>query len=491
MLKKKLCFILLLQLLGGNFLWCLNLKVIVKEKNKPISDATVVIIEKKLQLKTDLEGVAIFENLEPGNYTLVVVNAGYEKLSKEIFLEGKDIELNVNLNRVSFSIGEITIQEKRERGKVPASKKIGQDEIKSVSQLVINDAMKVVQSMPGVGSSGSMFDSRMYIQGGDWYEFVAFIDGLVLMNPYKWAGRVSMFNPNWVDSIELFTAGYPTYLGQGLSGALVVKVKEGNRERLKGFFDLSSATTEIGLEGPLGSNTTFYFNIRRTYYELFVPLFFKVEEGVQFPHLTDGVLKLCFTPTIDDKVTVFLYGGEEGMKWKLTGNQEAGEPNYKADFYYFRPQVILGTRYDRRLTEKDSMDVVLAATWENSYGRFDAGPVGTAEWDSKMLTFQTLLNFYINSFDGHKIQTGGAVFLQHLYEYKEKDDLYYLDVSGEWTNSFSYEEKLSNYTLPYYGVYVMDNWEFIKSFILEVGTRFEYYYPNKELNFNPAGGIKW
>lgn len=491
MAKKNTFLLIIFYSMLAGLLWSTDLNVIVKEKNKVISGATVIILEKELQQITKATGEVNFTKLEPGEYTVIVLYPGYKKTSKKISLGKNNQKLFIQLERLNLSLGEITIEEKREKGKVPASKKITGDEIKNTSQTFINDAIKTIQSMPGVSTSGFMFDATMYIQGGDWYENILFLDGNVLINPYKWSGRISMLNPNWIDSIELYTAGYPAYLAQGLSGVIVAKIKEGNREKLKGYFDLSSATSEIGLNGPIGSNVNFYFNIRRTYYELLAPLFMNVSEGVQFPHLTDGILKLTFTPTIDDKISIFLYGSEEGMKWKLTGNVESGEPSYKADFFYSQPQIIFSTRYDRRLTEKDSMDVVLGCTFLSSLGKFDAGPVGVSEWDAKMLTFEGLLNFYINSFDSHKIQSGIATLLPYMIEDKEKSYFYSLDSGGNWTDVYSYEETLSNYLMPYYAGYIMDDWEFINSLIFEAGSRFEYFSPTGEFAVNPVLGLKW
>jgi hypothetical protein len=64
-----------------------------------------------------------------------------------------------------------------------------------------------MQAMPGVSSSGGTFDSRMYIQGGDAYEWIAAMDGVFIMNPTRWGENISMFNPNIVDTIDLYTAG--------------------------------------------------------------------------------------------------------------------------------------------------------------------------------------------------------------------------------------------------------------------------------------------
>lgn len=490
-MNKKVYLLLILFFLF-NTIWGANIKVFVKEKKKPIQDATVVLLEKKIQKNTEADGSAIFENIESGSYTLVVVIAGYEKFSQSIKLEEKDLEIPVELKRLKITMGEITVEEKREKGKVPASKKMTSDEIKAVSQGFMNDAIKVVQAMPGVGSSGSMFDATMYIQGGSWYENIALMEGVVLLNPYKWGGRVSMFNPNWIDSIELYTAGYPAYLAQGLSGALIVKVKEGNKEKLKGYFDLSSATSEIGLEGPIGKNVNFYFNIRKTYYELLAPLFMEVKEGVQLPHVTDGIFKLTITPSIDDKISFFLYASEEGMRWKFSGDEnDASGTTFNGEFYYSTPQAIFGVRYDRRLTEKDSFDIVLGCTYTKNYGKLDLGPIGINEWDSDLLNLQPLVNFYINSFESHKIQTGGATIFPILLNYSENQKFYTLDANGNWTNSFTYESKFSNKCMPYYFGYIMDNWEFIKSFILEAGGRIEYYQPTGEIIFNPVGGLKW
>ncbi len=486
MIKRFL--IVLVCILCVSYLNATNLKITVMDKNNPVQDALVVILEEKWQERTGENGIVTFSNLTNGKYTIVIVLPGYEKFTKEIIINDKDLEIRANLKRISLSIGEITVEEKREKGKVPSAKKITGEEIKNSPQLFVNDAIKIVQSMPGIGTSGNMFDARMFIQGGDYYENIALIDGVVLLNPYKWGGTVSMFNPNWIDYIELYTAGYPAFFAQGLSGILNIKIKEGNKEKLSGFFDISSATSEVGLDGPIGKKVTFYFNIRRTYYDFLAPLFMKISEGYKFPYITDGILKLTFTPTIDDKFSFFIYASEEGMKLKL---DEVNDSMYNSEFTYYIPSVIFGTRYDRRINEKDSFDITFGFTYNQPTSKFTAGPIGLSEFDAKIINFQPLINLYINSLENHKIQMGvTSIFLNLLYN-RECTKFYSLDSSGNWTNNYSYENEISNKFMQYYMGYIMDNWEFVKSFILEIGLKYEYFQKTGETILNPSAGLKW
>ncbi|MCX7882261.1 MAG: TonB-dependent receptor [Brevinematales bacterium] len=475
--------------LVGSFLWGETLTLAIQEKGKPVIDATVFIVEKKIQHTTDETGVVEFE-LEEGVYTVVVAKAGYEKYTSQIVLPRGGTKKTLSLTRIRVVGGEITVEAKREKGKVPAVKVISQEEVKGVSQSFYNDAIKVLQTMPGVGSSGSLFDASMYIQGGDKFEQMNYLDGLVILQSQRWNGRISMFNPNWVETIDLYTAGYPASFAQGLSGQIIVKVKEGNKENLKGFWDMSSATMEMGLEGPLSANQTFYVNIRRTFYDLTAPFFMPDRAGQQFPYTTDGIFKWVWRPTPQNKLSFLFYAGDEGMKWKLTGDPQNGEP-LAGDFNYGIWQAISSVKYDQSFNEKDACDLVLGMVYLRNQGKLYAAPVSEQSWDQEIVYVQSGANLYLNSFSGHKVLVGGNVLYPWMPKVEYTGYFYRLDPFGNWTNYASYETRASNITYPYANVYLQDNWEFLPSWILEMGGRGEYFHRTAEYAFTPVGGLKW
>ena len=180
--------------------------------------------------------------------------------------------------------------------------------------------------MPGVSSGAGAMDSTMYIEGGNSTEWLASMDGILIPDPVRWGSvfTISMFNPYTVDSIDLYTAGYPASYGQGLSGIIVVDTINGSRDRWKGFIDISAIEAEVLVEGPVTSNLTVMFDMRRTFYDLYVPLITGTENsGVQYPYLWDGILKIGWDITPSDKITFDAYGSLEGLRWILTADTYA------------------------------------------------------------------------------------------------------------------------------------------------------------------------
>jgi hypothetical protein len=487
---RKLLFILAAVFLAGS-LFAYNLTVTVLVKDRLLPDATVAVAEKKLSDMSDDSGRVLFKDIPAGKYTIIGVAAGYEKAVQEINISNADLNINLNMTHIVFEMGEVTVSGKRNRGKVSTETSIHQDEIKKTVQGFMNDSARVIQAMPGVSSSGSTFDSAMYIQGGANYEWIAAMDGVFILNPNRWGGRISMFNPNIVDTINLYTAGYPAQFGQGLSGVIMVNSKNANNEKWKGFVDLSAATLEVLAEGPISSNVTFLFNFRRTFYDFIAPLFMSGDStGVQFPYLWDGIMKINWDITPNDTLSFMAYGSLEGMNWKMSGSSDGAEgTSQDGAFFYEDWNTIASLKYNHEFGNEDAFDIIVAGMPRFGKYRLSGSPTFSMDFDSKEYDFQLAGNYYLNSIKGNKFQTGFAAIFA-LGEFTGVSKSYYLNTLGVWTNQ-SFEEKVSNICGGYAGAYIMDNWEILPSIILEAGIRGEYYSRVKSQAYDPQCGIKF
>ena len=478
-------------LLSAGQIYPAKLTVTVMDSLQPMSDAVVVILEQNLQETTDKKGKALFEDLTPGKYTLVVMLNGYHKYTKAVTIPADGLKITAKINPKAYNLGEVTISAKRTQGKTETKTTITQDEVGAVSQSIMHDSIKALQAMPGVSSSGGTFDSRMYIQGGDAYEWIASMDGVYIMNPTRWGGSVSMFNPNIVDTIDLYTAGYPSSFGQGLSGIVDVQTRSGDKEHWKLFYEQSVVSSEIQLEGPVSSNFTVFFNTRRTYYDLVAPYLFTGDQwkGVQFPYLWDGVFKMNWEITPSDILSFTGYGSQEGMKWNLAagGDTDLGS---NAVFSYQTINLIGSLRYRHNFGNEDSFDITAAYT--PIFGNYHLGDsmiVQEDEWENDYY-YQLSGNYYLNSITNHKIQIGTLNFYA-VPDGSNNVNVYSLNQQGQWTNSYSMNQKLGPMNIYYNGIYAMDNWEFIPSWIVQFGVRGEYYNANNEYDINPQAGLKY
>jgi outer membrane cobalamin receptor len=471
-----------------------------------LEDASIVIPGLKLNQLTDDRGICVFKNLPGGKYTLFAILPGFEKYSNTVELNGSNMNINISMKAAAYSLGEINVESKRNEGKVDNQTTVKKDELYANSQTVMNDSVKTLQLMPGVSSGGGAANSAMFIQGGNSDEWIAYMDGIYIQNPMRWNGymnttmlasyiSVSMFNPYVVDSIDLYTAGYPAIYGQGLSGVVAVDTVNGSSDRWKGFIDVSLMAAEILAEGPVKSNLTVVFDMRRTYYDLWLPVVFSIDEGSEtvFPYLWDGFLKLSWDISPEDRLSFDGYFSLEGMDWSLTADTNAPQNgyNYSGEYEYQVLNVIGSAKYYHNFGTGDSFDIVAGIMPVIGNIDISSGLSLNLNENFSQYFYQLSSDYYLNSINGHKIQAGGIVLYDNPSFGNEQMSQYMLTPQGTWTNIQNINLTINNLQAAYYAAYLMDNWEILPSFILELGGREEYYTLNNEYAFNPQGGIKW
>lgn len=479
-----------------------NLTVKVTDGRIGLEDAELTFPEIKADFLSDDKGICVFKNIKPGKYTIYAMLPGYEKYSNSIEIKNENQEMVILLKQAVYSLGEISVESKRNKGKVDSRTTVNQGDLSANSQGLINDSFKTLQLMPGVSSGGSALDSTMYIQGGNANEWIASMDGIMIANPTRWdvlGVSISMFNPSFVESIDLYTAAYPAMYGQGLSGIVVVDTINGSSARWKGFIDLSLINAEILVDGPLTSNLTVALDLRATSYAIIGPIIIQlVEPGlagdlVQWPYLYDGIMKVSWDITPDDKLVFDAYSSIEGVQLNLGASTNTMQNSYSpgADYQYHILNVIGSARYTREVNSQDSFDISAGVTPTIINELFSQGSILQANISNGQYIYQIIPNYYLNSIPGHKIQAGGMVlYCNPLYGNMDISE-YALNPQGVWTNIVSINYNPNPIQATYCAAYLMDNWEFIQSLILELGGREEYWSLNNEYNFNPQAGIKW
>lgn len=121
------------------------------------------------------------------------------------------------------------------------------DEINSTPNMA-GDSMRVVNRLPGVSSVGVSAKPR--IRGGLQDEVLILLDGVELLEPFHlsdYQAGYSSIDNRTVDSIDIYTGGFPVRYGNRMSGVIDVKT---NRAE-------SPFNTEIGL-----SNFSTFINAR-------------------------------------------------------------------------------------------------------------------------------------------------------------------------------------------------------------------------------------
>ena len=190
--------------------------------------ANVYFLDSYDGTSSDTSGRFNFNTELSGKQTLIVSFLGYKNFSKEIILNGKDVELNIILKESNNQLDAVVISagsfEAGDAKKAVVLKPL--DIVTTAGGL--GNIYGALNTLPGTQTVGE--DGRIFVRGGDGYETKTFIDGMLVENPYSSKmpdvpvrGR---FSPFLFSGTMFSTGGYSAEYGQALSSALVLNTND-------------------------------------------------------------------------------------------------------------------------------------------------------------------------------------------------------------------------------------------------------------------------
>jgi hypothetical protein len=214
---------------------------------------------------------------DTGTYTLVISYAGYVTQEIPIHLT-KNTPINIDLQYNTVEIKEHTVDDSRNNQNYESTK-MGQielkvEDIKKIPALLGEvDVLKTIQLLPGVKSSGEG-NSGFYVRGGGPDQNLILLDNTVVYNASHLFGFFSIFNSDAIKNVTLIKGGMPANYGGRLSSVLDITMKEGNMKKIHGEGGIGIIASRFTLEGPIvKEKLSFLISARRTYADLFAPIF--------------------------------------------------------------------------------------------------------------------------------------------------------------------------------------------------------------------------
>jgi hypothetical protein len=296
---------------------------------------------------------------------------GYADLNLTLQGAGNRLALNA---LPDVRMAPVKVRAKADTDKVAVSEqKMNQAEVKEVTATLFPDVVRVMQLMPGVTTDND-FSANMFVRGGGFDETIAVLDDMIILTPYIWGGRLSIFNPNLVDSVDFSTGGFPAEWPQAMSAVMNVHNKTGNPDEFKGFVDLSATTLDVFLEGPVpgaAPGASFLLGLRRTQYDLVEKLY--SHDNAVYPYFYDGQAKVRL-PLGLAHLTFNSIFSVEGMNYTLQKDDGYGSAHEgDSGFYYLDKKVNLSAAYDTPVTDTLSMMTLVGLFYsDGSYQLADA-----------------------------------------------------------------------------------------------------------------------
>lgn len=290
--KLLLIFLILFSLNGLAQTARIEGRVIDDTSNEPLPFANVIVRGTDIGSTTDFDGKFIITGLEPGFVTLEATYVGYRNTqSAEILLSNvKPAYVEIAMQSAGVALEEVEVRANpfmRSEESPLSMQRLGLSEIET-NPGSNRDISRVIQSLPGVGSTPN-FRNDIIIRGGGPSEVSFYLDGVEIPTINHFAtqgssgGAVGILNADFISSVDFYSGAFPASRGDALSGIFEFVQTEGNRDKNRFRGSVGASELSLTADGPVGEKSSYILSYRRSY--------------LQF--LFD-VIGLPFLPTFDD-----------------------------------------------------------------------------------------------------------------------------------------------------------------------------------------------
>ncbi|MGL5317855.1 MAG: TonB-dependent receptor [Bacteroidales bacterium] len=275
--KISLVLVLLFSLLTtdgllaqGKASYSLKLNVFDKSTKEPMIAAVCQIKSLGLFAVTDVNGVAVINNIPKGDVTIEVQSLGYQPYSKLIMI-AKDLAITVPMDETSLSLNEVTVTAKASAAGAATGSTIGRQ---AMDHLQANSLKDLMELLPGQISQNNDMTSAQTIQirslGTDpnnAFGASVIIDGVPVSNNTQVASAGGNINSvsqgvdlrsigtDDIESVEVIRGIPSAEYGDLTSGAVIVNSKTGHTPwEVRAKVNPSVLSTSLSKGIKLGTN---------------------------------------------------------------------------------------------------------------------------------------------------------------------------------------------------------------------------------------------
>jgi hypothetical protein len=274
--------------------------------------------------------------LPGGEIQLTAAESGYSSQTARLTLQS---DTSIDFSLAWYEVDEVQIVAEEVRHiqsqTEMSTNTIPVDQIKSMPALLGEvDVIKAVEMLPGV-QSGSEGTTGLYVRGGGPDQNLILLDDVPLYYVSHLGGFFSVFNADAISTVKLTKGGFPARYGGRLSSVLDIRMKDGNKEKIKAEGSPGLISGKLSLDGPIGKKTTFLVSARRTWIDLLMrpisAVAFRANEaasgsvGYQFYDLNG---KIAHTFSDKDRLYLSYYGGDDAFGANVTfreGDKREGD----------------------------------------------------------------------------------------------------------------------------------------------------------------------
>ncbi|MDP5171596.1 MAG: TonB-dependent receptor [Bacteroidia bacterium] len=248
---------------------------VVDSDGQPLEGAVVSIPELKKGAYTNVSGIYSIDRIPKGDYEVFAYFIGYDTTAVTVYVpeSGVVTEGFVLKERIVYT-DEVTITG-TQTGRIEKTQvttgvtAISPQEIKLLPSVGGADLAQYLQLLPGVVFTGDQ-GGQLYIRGGTPIQNMTLVDGMILYSPFHSIGLFSVFDPDYIRTVDVYSAGFGANYGGRISSVIDVKTRSGSVSQTKGKANTNPFSSAVLLEGPLkrgaeGAGLSYLISGRQNY----------------------------------------------------------------------------------------------------------------------------------------------------------------------------------------------------------------------------------
>jgi len=266
------------------------------------------------QVSTDLQGR--FElRVAAGEVEVRAAAPGFSESRRRVRVEsGGSVDMTIYLRRTELGEYSAVVEGSRPED-APTRRTLKHDELVNVPGS-LNDPVRVVQNLPGLNRAPYL-GGALLVRGTPPADTGIYLDGQRIPILYHFLGGPSVINEQLLDRIDFFPGGYGAYYGRNLTGAIDVATRKGDPQGFHGSVSIDLLQSVGFVEMPLGENTQLAVAARRSYIDLFLPLFLPNDPKNGITSITpiywDYQARLDHKLKNGDDLTLFAFGTDDSL----------------------------------------------------------------------------------------------------------------------------------------------------------------------------------
>lgn len=311
---------------------------ILDEAGDPVIGASVVILSLGVGDGTNDHGGFTIANVPDGEYQLRVTYIGMDTIFYDAkVVDGGKVNVKLKMRESSTLMETVEIMDQK-FGKIQKREidagvtRITSRQINLMPSLGTPDLAQYLQVLPGVVFTGDQ-GGQLYIRGGTPIMNMTLLDGMVVYSPFHNLGLFSIFDTDYIKSVDVYSAAFPAQYGGRVSSVMDIRTKGPELEGIRGKVNLNPISSGVLLEGPIYrkspdaiGGSSFLFSARKAYLDRSSSIFYpyvknELSDSVQgLPYsFNDFYGKLSVTDGLNT-VDLFGFYNTDDVKYEFPAN---------------------------------------------------------------------------------------------------------------------------------------------------------------------------